>query len=298
MLQRDQWYTSTVPIYRALSIVIAIAVCFGAILLREATSPSGSGYWPAVAAAPGGGLYVADEALAQLRLVHDGAPDTTVGSLPRGLYRGLAAQGSTLVLATQNGLFLSRDGGSTWTLKVARRFTAVAIHGDQVLAGAWNDSLWRSADRGVTWSKAAVPAGDTEFESVVITDRAQLAATLLGILVSTDAGATWAAASGVGDRVTALDGFEAGDWQGNLYRSADGVAWQRSGRVPGGVWSLAGPIAGTTAGIFRDGQATGGLGGREVTRVISSPPRYYAIVARGPVYVSDLGGSWHLSSER
>lgn len=277
--------------------MIAIVLCFGAILLREATSPSGSGYWPAVAAAPGGGLYVADEDRSELRLVLDGAPDRIIGSLPHGLYRGLAADGQTFILATQGGLFVSADGGGTWKLKNFRRFTAVALHGGLALAGAWNDSLWRSQDRGLNWSQVNVPAGDTEFESLAITDSADLAATLLGILVSTDGGANWVPATGVGDRVTALDGFEAGDWMGNVYTSRDGRAWEPSAHLPGGVWSLAGPLAGTTAGVYRNGLPTGGLGSREITRVISSPPRYYATVARGPIYASDLGGSWHASRQ-
>lgn len=285
------------PLLRALSLVIAIAIGFGAIVLREATSPSGSGYWPAVAAAPHGGLYVADEEQARLVLVSDGAPPRTVGTLPRGLYRGLAAEGSTLILATQNGLFVSTDAGRSWSLKNFRRFTAVALRGNVALAGAWNDGLWRSADGGHSWAAVAVPAGDTEFESLALGPGYELAATLLGILVSRDEGVTWERASGVGDRVTALDGLEAGDWKGNLFRSGDGRTWDPAGHVPGGVWSLAGPLAGTTAGVFREGQPTAGLGGREVTRVVSSPPHYYAVVARGPVYVSDLGGSWRPSRQ-
>jgi photosystem II stability/assembly factor-like uncharacterized protein len=235
--------------------------------------------------------------LAQLRIVRDGAPDRVIGSLPRGLYRGLAADGQTLILATENGLFASSDGGGSWTMKNSRRFTAVALRGSNALAGAWNDSLWRSQDRGVTWSQVNVPAGNTEFESLAITDGADLAATLLGILVSTDGGATWVSATGIGDRVTALDGFKAGDWMGNVFTTSDGLAWKLSAHLPGGIWSLAGPLAGTTAGVYRDGLPTGGLGGREITRVISSPPRYYATVARGPIYASDLGGSWHPSRE-
>lgn len=277
--------------------MIAILLCFGAILLRGATSPSRSGYWPAVAAAPGGGLYVADEARAALLLVADGVPDRIVGRLPRGLYRGLAVDGQTLILATQNGLFVSTDGGVGWSKKNNRRFTAVALRGHDALAGAWNDSLWHSRDGGQSWEQVPVPEGDTEFESLAITDRAQLAATLLGVLVSTDGGATWARASGVGDRVTALDGLEAGDWNGNLYSSAEGLSWHRTGHLPGGIWSLAGGLAGTTVGLYEGGRPTRGLGGYEVTRVVSSPPRQYAIAALGPVYVSDSGTDWRLSRQ-
>jgi len=41
---------------------------FGLVFLREATSPSGAGYWTAMAAAPNGDLYVADEVHRELRL--------------------------------------------------------------------------------------------------------------------------------------------------------------------------------------------------------------------------------------
>ena len=284
---------------RAVAIALATLVVFGLVFLREATSPSGEGYWTAMAAAPGGDLYLADEGRRELLLVHSAGGWTRLAATPAGIYRALAADGANLLLATEGKLYQSNDRGDHWRAVLDGRFTAVAIHGSEELAGAWADALYVSADSGGTWSKAVVPTGDTEFEQIAagrppyVPD---LAATLLGLLESTDGGRSWTHVAGPPTRLTSVDGvsFEAGSWSGELWAgNPDGTGWRRIARFPGGVESVAGSVVATTGGPVPD--HPGPLHGREVTRVVSTGYGYFAAAARGAVYFSRGGAEWVLA---
>jgi hypothetical protein len=302
---------------RALAIALATLLMFGLVFLREATSPTGVGYWTAMAAAPGGDLYLADEAHRELRLLRPVGNWERIGSAPPGIFRALAADGSNLLLGTERELYVSNDTGAHWRAALPGRFTAVSINGSEELAGSWADALYVSHDSGLTWAKATVPAGDTEFEAVI----PGLAATLLGLLESLDGDGTWTRVPGFPDRMTALDGVsrEAADWRGHVWAQetfvgglpsllapgsgpgiepvvVPGASWFRLQTVPGGVWSVARSVVATTQGVYAGGRSVGGpLKGREVTRVVLSDSTYWAAAARGPLYVSPDGKSWSLA---
>jgi hypothetical protein len=302
---------------RALAIALATALMFGLVFLREATSPSGAGYWTAMTAAPNGGLYLADEAHRELRLLNASGGWQRLGSVPPGIFRALAADGPNLLLATEGKLYVSSDTGTHWRAALAGRFTAVSVQGTDELAGAWSDALYVSHDSGGTWTKATVPAGDTQFEAVI----PGLAATLLGMLQSTDGDRTWTRVPGFPDRMTALDGGsrEAGDWRGHVWaqetfvsglpsRLAPGggpgiepivvpsASWFSLQTVPGGVWSVARGVVATTQGVFVGGRPVAGpLKDREVTRVVLSDRTYWAAAARGPLYSSLDSTTWRLA---
>jgi hypothetical protein len=281
---------------RGLAIALATLLMFGLVFLREATSPSGAGYWTAMAAAPNGDLYVADEVHRELRLLHASGGSQPIASVPPGIFRALAADGPHLLLATEGKLYLSADTGAHWRAALPGRFTAVAINGREMLAGAWGDALYVSHDTGLSWRKATLPPGDTEFEAVI----PGLAATLLGLLRSRDGGRSWTRIAGLPDRMTALDPVsrEAADWRGHVWASTD-VDWFPLLRVPGGVWSVAQNVVGTTQGVYFGGRQVGGpLKGREVTRVVLSGLTYWAAVAKGPLYVSADGVNWRLAYQR
>jgi hypothetical protein len=277
---------------RGLAIALATVLMFGLVFLREATSPTGHGYWTAMAAAPNGDLYVADEIHRELRLVHAAGGWERLASVPPGIFLALAADGSNLLLATDRGLFVSVDTGGHWRAALPGRISAVAIEGADGLAGVWAKGLYVSHDTGVTWAKASVPPGDTEVEAVV----PGFAATLLGLLQSTDSGATWTRVNGFPDRMTALDqeSREAADWRGHVWAQTR-EGWSPLQTVPGGVWSVAADVIGTTAGIYVGGRPAGGpLKGREVTRVVHSGLNYWAAAAGGPIYTSSDSADWRL----
>lgn len=272
-------------IARPLLIALVVAASFGAILVREATSPSGAGYWTPMVAGPNGTLLVADEPGRQLVALDAGGVHR-VAAAPAAIYRGLAGDGQNLLLGTESGLFVSNDLGRHWTFPIrGRRVTAVAL-GEVWFAAAWDDGIYRSTDSGATWTKGAMPPGDTQVFAV----DGSYAATLLGVLRTDDGGESWTAVPGIPNRVTAVDGSGGyGDWHGDV------VTAGKSYRLPGGVWSLAGDLVGTTSGLWLDGRRVNGeLGSREVTGVLDAGGRYYAAVARRGVYVSDDGLDWRL----
>ena len=281
---------------KATAIALATLLMLGLVLLRELTGPSGDGYWAAMAPAPGGGVYLADKGHLELRLVQPSGSWRRLGApLPDVLYRALAADGPNLLLATEGHLYPSNDLGGHWRPAIAGRFTAVAVRGSFELAAAWAQGLYYSEDAGAHWARAAVPAGDTEFESVLASG---YAATLLGLLRSTDGGLTWTPVPGIPDRVTAVDDSQgqvrAGDWRGRVwsYDPAAGTV-TRVAAYTGGVESLAGPVVATTGGPVPD--RPGPLHGREVTRVVATASGYFAAVAVGPLYHSADGLSWTLA---
>ena len=287
---------------RAIAIGLATAVAFGLIFLREATSPSGEGYWTAMAAAPNGALYVADELHHELRLVQPDGSHTRVGSVPAGIFRALAADGPNLLLATEGKLWVSNDTGATWRSVLPGRFTAASVEGSHELAGAWGLGLYVSNDAGATWRMADVPTGDTEFESIV----PDYAATLLGLLRSPDNGLTWSRLPGLPDRMTTVsltgstnDPIRAGDWHGDVWAYQNTTPYNGFSvdleKLPAAVLSVEKAVVATTNGMYVNGRPVGGpLRGREVTRVVLSGGSYYAAEARGPIYISDDGRSWRL----
>ena len=275
---------------------LATLLLFGLVFLREATSPSGAGYWTAMAAAPNGDLYVADEAHRELRLVHATGGWERLAGVPQGIFRALAASGPNLLLATEGQLYVSNDTGTTWRAAIPGRFTAVAVSGNDEYAGAWSQGLYVSSDAGRSWAKAAVPPGDTQFEAII----PGYAATLLGLLETRDSGRTWTRVAGIPDRITAIDTeggnlvVRAGDWRGvvwsyDLFRHAvDG-----SPAFSGGITAITGPIVATTGGVYPD--RPGPLHGREVSRVVVSDGFYWAARAKGGVYVADNHLIWRLA---
>ena len=276
---------------RALAIALATLVMFTLLFVREATSPSGEGYWPAIAAAPAGALYLADQRRHELRLITPDDPARLLAPLPVAIYRALAADGPNLLLAGEGHLYVSNDTGRSWRSALVGRFTAVSIRGSMALAGAWGDALWRSDDAGANWTKATIPSGDSEFEAVV----PGYAATLLGLLRSVDGGRSWEHVSELPNRVTSISEepvFEVGDWRGTVWEN-DGQGWRARTHYTGGVASLAGDVVATTAGLYaKDRPVPGELGSREVSRVVQSGSAFFAAIARGPIYFSADGGAW------
>jgi photosystem II stability/assembly factor-like uncharacterized protein len=275
-----------------LLVAVVAASCFGVLHLSEATTPSASGYWTALAAAEDG-VYLADESRGALVRIYPDGSSVTLGLLPwqvRGaIFRSVSVRDQDVLLGADSGLFVSHDLGRSWLFAIPdRRITVVGTKGEFWVAGAWNDTLYVSHDRAVTWTAAIVPTGDNQFLDVTCC----WVATLLGVLATSDGGSTWRPLPGLPSRITAVSEGRAADWAGEIF-DRSGETWVRSARLPAAVRSIDADLAGTIEGLYFRRRLVGDpIGGREVTKVISSGGFYYAALARGPIYVSHDGTSW------
>jgi hypothetical protein len=277
-----------------LLVAVVAAACFGVLQLSEATTPSASGYWTALAAAEDG-VYLVDESRGALVRIYPDGSSVALGLLPwqvhGAIFRSLSVRDQDVLLGADSGLFVSHDLGRSWLFAIPdRRITVVGTKGEFWVAGAWNDTLYVSRDRGATWTAASVPAGDNQFLDVTCC----WVATLLGVLATGDGGSTWRALPGLPSRITAVSEGQAADWAGDIF-ARTGDTWVRSARLPAAVRSIDADLAGTTDGLYFRRRLVGGpIAGREVTKVVSSGGAYYAALARGPIYVSRDGTSWRV----
>jgi len=184
-----------------------------------------------------------------------------------------------------DGLYRSDDGGERWSLvsdemgSLNVQAVAVGPTGEQVYAGA-HSGLYVSRDAGATWQLADDTAGISIFTVVVDprdADRVYAGSWGHNVLVSTDAGRTWASIHGGLETLSvhafALDPADpqrmyAGTVEG-VYRSADG----------GQTW-LAAPLADRPLSVLALLVDPG------------EPARVYAGTTEG-VYLSvDRGRTW------
>lgn len=286
--------------------VLTVAV-WGTAVSTLMTDPPRAGIRVAMSATSNS-LYLArasDGAI--LSLQADGHP-TLKATLAGVEPVAMAMTGQVGLVGTErDGLWVTDDGANHWrrvtNLPQEGRtpFFTVAASGTMLMAGQWGEALFVSQDSGASWERAAVPNGDTEFEALLPGATAELAATELGLLRSTDGGRTWSRVAGVPDRLTALsrtyDEVLAGDWRGNTYRSVDdGRSWAPAGAVPGGVWhySAADNMVATTHGLIAAGVPVAGyLGQAEIVQLQAAGDAVYAVPKGGPLYRSvDGGRTW------
>jgi photosystem II stability/assembly factor-like uncharacterized protein len=168
--------------------------------------------------------------------------ETNIG----GTFQGVAcsADGRRLVAVNaqefappvSSGIFLSDDGGSTWTLGNApgNMWLSVACSADGTTMAAVGPAVYVSTNSGATWYPTASPSGS--YISIACSaDGTRLIACTFspgGVFTSTDTGATWTRAN-----LTNLDYFgvassadgtklAAAAHAGPIYRSLDsGITW-------------------------------------------------------------------------
>ena len=64
----------------------------------------------------------------------------------------LAAHGPRLYAGTDNGIFVSEDGGNSWSLtSFINPVNTLTVDEDTVYAGTWVEGVFRSDDAGLTW---------------------------------------------------------------------------------------------------------------------------------------------------
>jgi len=288
---------------------MAVALMVGSVTQVAAwLQPNLSGYRVALAPGTDGGVYLADPVHGFVALDPTGRVRARTSLLKSVYPLSLSFDGRYGLMGTGSGLWQTEDQGKQWR-RVSRfaieavygEYFAVSVRGQNFLAGAWGAGLWYSRDAGQSWRQASVPTGDLEFEAILSGDGEDLAATELGILRSTDGGATWSRATGVPNRMTALSrkgsAYWAGDWRGGIFLSQDGgSSWSRQYALPGGVWSMGSgtDVVGTSGGLYARGllSTAPGLDRREIVAVVSSQGTLYAARAQGELYVSQDGAVW------
>lgn len=258
-----------------------------------------------------------------------GDDEAPAAGLPRASdYHSLLVSPSDpqkLMLGTHNGLYVSRDGGTTW------RFAALPAHDAMNLAGSGPAKLWvaghdllkESIDGGRTWANlpaSGLPALDVHGFAVDPRNANRLFAAVAGhgLFRSTDSGRSFSRISrDVGAGVMALgvtqDGrVLAGDMNRGLLASADGGSgWKVTldRQVFGVAIDPRDPerlvAAGAGIALSTDGGRTwrsvlslpGGAGPVAWSR--SDPTRVYAISFDGTLYRSGDGGeNWEIVSKR
>jgi hypothetical protein len=141
------------------------------------------------------------------------------GSLP-GLESGeiwqvaFAPQNPLLAAAaTDNGVYMSADGGNTWTSSGLRGSRAWAVafsdqpgQGLAIYAGLADSGMRVSLDKGTSWSNDSAGLPDLDVRDIAVTADGLAAGTDDGVALSA-AGVTWYSGGLTGDSISALAGI-------------------------------------------------------------------------------------------
>ena len=223
------------------------------------------------------------------------------------------------------GLFLTTDGGATWSNPLLASVGAIGIDPHDpstVYAGTWHDGAYKSTDVGANWTAINSGLAANDVYALVIDPNASstiYAGTEMGIFKTTDGGANWQGASSgfTGRNVYALAFADSALFAGTdmgAFKSTDGAAsWSpaNNGLYANQVYALAseaGTIyAGTDRGVFRsdDGgaswsAASGGLPAGTVYALVVAPAvpeAVFAGTAEGVYATNDGGENWGALNE-
>jgi len=212
------------------------------------------------------------------------------GINPNSRVRGVAVSrdGKAVFAASEDGVYLSTDGGASWTFALPKKSTHSVATGDGlVLVGTHGDGVLRSTDGGKSWDETTTDArwsGNIVYALLVSAATPGLCYASIPnrVLRSTDGGATWKTFSRgfnwVNFRSLALDDKAGTVWAGS---GRDGVVRTTDG---GETW---------TAGT--------GFLSLEVKAILldpSAPKRLFVGTTQGGVHLSEDGGAtWALSNE-
>jgi len=166
-----------------------------------------------------------------------------------------AANPNLAAAATDNGVYLSSDGGNTWSatgLHGSRvwtvTFAATAGQGETLYAGLATGGVRASTDSGMTWANDSSGLPSLDVREIAVTGGGLAAGTDNGVALSTN-GTTWYAGGLTGESISALAGvstvsglvlFAGVDYPGNskayLYKLNSSVGgWQTiSAGLPSG----------------------------------------------------------------
>ncbi len=162
----------------------------------------------------------------------------------------LAAHGFRLYAGSDNGVFVSEDGGNSWSpTSFNDPVSTLTVNGELVYVGTWGKGVFRSDDAGLTWKPIRNGLRVHEFQDgtryygevrhILITDN-----TIINIMyhngtyTSTDRGETWHDISKEwlqGNSIYSMTEFDGYLWSaisiGSMLRSPDsGKTWEELGR--------------------------------------------------------------------
>ncbi len=236
----------------------------------------------------------------------------------------LAGSGNNFYAAGNGGVYLSTDGGATWTARNTGMtysvIQALIIDGGKMYAGTQQGSaalneVWVSEDNALNWKKlgngiaADFPTGFTNrtFEMAVVGGKV-FAASTTGVIVFD--GAKWSTAF-QGPNITSFFSLAAsgntlfaGSWYHGIARSTDGGAtWAfanngLNSRQVGGIYRANGVIyAGTTRGVMisRDEGQTWTQTNAPLAECFTILPfdgKIFAGAAGGVAVTNDQGQTW------
>ena len=288
----------------------------------RATGPDGGPVHAVAASADGATVYTGTHAgvfLSRDRGAHWEA--SSVG-LPMAPVRALAvdpARAETVFAGTDAGLFRSEDAGQRWQSVGGSPATAaiasLAFDPTQpgvLYAGTQGFGIFRSDDRGWTFSPTALLHGDVRAIAADTRVGTVAAATEEGVLRSADRGATWTPDARLPARALALlwsgGKLYAGTAGQGLFVSAGaGDPWRRtklSGAFLTGLATDAGPpgmfLAASTDGVFfsADGGASWKLARSGAVESLASlgPGTTLAAGSRGVSRGENAGHRWSASN--
>jgi hypothetical protein len=151
-----------------------------------------------------------------------------------------------LLAATTQGLYVSADRGSTWTMTRAARTWAIAAGVGEILAAS-SDGIWRSTDGGSTFSNVVLPGSPGSFDRVSVSIAPSNPATAYVWGASGTTAYLWRRAAGGWTQVSSLPpGISTGqawyDWYAAASPDTDtevylGAIEAYRGNLSGSTWS-------------------------------------------------------------
>jgi hypothetical protein len=100
-----------------------------------------------------------------------------------------------LYAGTRGGLWVSTDGGVTWTRRRTQPTWSISLRGSEILAGC-RDGLFRSTNNGNTWAAVALPGAPASFQRLAVAIAPSNPAIAYAWGASSAAGRLWRRAGG------------------------------------------------------------------------------------------------------
>jgi hypothetical protein len=144
------------------------------------------------------------------------------------LCRPLAASGGNLIGGTWEGIFVSTDNGTSWTVKLPLSnsdFGAIGVNENVVYAGTYTGSMYRSTDKGETWTSITGWDGNGGIRSFAFSELNIFTGTAgNGVYRSTDTGTSW---TPINTGLTSFDIRSLAVCGTDLFAGTDGGVWRR-----------------------------------------------------------------------